>query len=219
MVPMALNSRISPNHTTDASWPRSRKASWKVRKPTVARTMAIPDAARTTPDDRSSSRSSAPAGVAATTTRRSRVARPRASRYSSTARHRVTRTSMSFSSTAGSTTTTPAMPGQQPELGVGLHQLGVVRDHGGHQGALGDGVGLGQHEEHEAPAGTARGVSRFMMRNTVTMAPAEAGQDHHQPPPAPHAVQRRAEDAGPRWRTGPWSAAGRAPPCPARPRG
>ena len=76
IVPTALNSSTRPNQTTEAFWLRSRKASWKVRKPTIARTRAMPEAASSTPADRSSSFSCGPAGVAATTSRRSRVARP-----------------------------------------------------------------------------------------------------------------------------------------------
>ncbi len=85
--------------------------------------------------------------------------------------------------------------GQQPELRVGLHQLRVVGDDGGYQRALGDGVGLGQHEEHERQREQPQAVEIHDEEHGDDGA-AEAGEDHHQPPPTPHAVERGTEDRG-----------------------
>ena len=155
----------------------------------------MPEAASTTPADRSSSFSRGPAGVAATTSRRNRVARPVATMYSSTAKHSVMRTSISLSSTAGSTTTKPAMPASRPSLELASTSSASSRHHGGHERALGDRVGLGQHEEQEGQ-GEQPEAGDVRHQEGGDDGPAGAGDDHHQAPSALHPVERRAEQRG-----------------------
>ena len=195
IVPMALNSSTRPNHTTEAFWLRSRNASWKVRKPTIARTTAIPEAASTTPPDRSSSFSLGPAGVAATTSRRNRVARPVATMYSSTAKHSVMRTSISLSSTAGSTTTKPAMPASRPSLELASTSSPSSATTVGTSALLEIAYDLASTRNRKA-RGNSQRLEMYITRKARDDGPAGAGDDHHQAPSTLHPVERRAEQRG-----------------------
>ena len=105
------------------------------------------------------------------------------------------RTSISLSSTAGSTTTKPAMPASRPSLELASTSSASSRHHGGHERALGDRVGLGQHQEQEGQ-GEQPEAGDVHHQEGGDDGPAGAGDDHHQAPSALHPVEGRAEQRG-----------------------
>ncbi len=103
---------------------------------------------------------------------------------------------------------------QQRQARVRLDELVVVADHGRHEGALRDAVGLAQHQHRERTREQLEVVD--VQRHVRAHRGAAARRDDdHQPPAALDPVDGGTDQRRERRRTAPSSAAGTGPPCPA----
>ena len=97
----------------------------------------------------------------------------------------------------------PGQHRQHRQPGVGGDQLALVGDGGGHQGALGDHVGLGQHE-HAERLGEQPQALEVARHREADQGPAGGRGDEHQPAPGRAAVEDGAEEGGHHRERAPW---------------